>query len=556
MGCRSRYPTVQVPDLSTSGPRANLPVVIAPTLPHELQLALGDAVLAISAEHDLDDVLQLIADQARQLVGARYAAVGVPAPGMTRLERFVASGLTPEQSEAIASAPVGRGLLGVMLREGRPLHVPDIGRDPRSSGVPANHPPMNDLLGVPIRRGATVLGQLYASEKVAGDAFTAHDQAVLEVLARHAALAIAGARLVSRLSASESRYRLLTQGAPEIVFATDAAGRITFVNERTRTVTGFEPEVILGRKVRDVVLPEDRPVVDLHLRALANGAAHASFAAGAVGRDGTRRHFEVSLVPQAVPGSGYQGIALDVSERRAREREVAERTTEALASGEERERWREFVALVIQAQEEERARIAGDLHDTVVQTLTAIGRRLRVLGGQVASQPDAVGAELDEMAGAALAEAEEMRRLSRNLRPSVLDHLGLPAALQLLAEELRATGLTVDLSVVGDAARLADRLRTTLFRIAQEALTNVRRHSGARRVDVRLDVGDGEVLLIVADDGRGFDPADVAPRPHARTEHLGLLGMRERAALLGGTCAIDSQPGQGTRISVALPLDE
>lgn len=531
---------------------------MATVLPHDLQLALADAVLAISAAHELDDVLQPIADQARSLVGARYAAVGVPRssrPGRTRamrLERFVTSGLSPEQAESIGNTPEGHGILGVMLREGRPLHVPDLDHDPRRSGIPPNHPPMHALLGVPIMRGDEVLGQLYVADKIGRGAFTEQDEKVLEALARHAALAIARARTLEALAESEQRYRLLTQGAPEIVFSVDENGRLTFVNDRMRVVTGFEPAGILGRHLHDVLRPEDRAVIDLHLQALANGAPSASFAAAAPGSDGVTRHFEVSLVP-AGTGGGYQGIALDVTARRAREREVAERTAETLA-GPERASLREFVAMVVQAQEDERARIAGDLHDTVVQTLTAIGRRLRVLAGEVADRPEATAYELAEMADAALAEADEMRRLSRNLRPSVLDHLGLPAGLEHLVEELRADGLSVDLSVAGDAGRLDDRQRTALFRIAQEALTNVRRHSGAGRASVALAVGADEAVLRIEDDGRGFDAGTLPALPHAHSERLGLVGMRERAALQGGVLTIDSAPGAGTRVTARLPL--
>ena len=146
-----------------------------------------------------------------------------------------------------------------------------------------------------------------------------------------------------------------------------------------------------------------------------------------------------------------------------------------------------------------------------------------------------------------------MRRLSRNLRPSVLDHLGLEAALSLLVEELQKAGVLATLHVTGESSRLADRTRTALFRIAQEAVTNVRRHSGARETSVRLTVGSEEVRLEIVDDGCGFD-APALESERQRSARLGLAGMRERAVMLGGTVHIRSLPAKGTTVEARLPL--
>jgi signal transduction histidine kinase len=273
----------------------------------------------------------------------------------------------------------------------------------------------------------------------------------------------------------------------------------------------------------------------------------------APGVEGKVHHFEVGLVPSAGAGAAYYGIAQDVTESRALAREVAERTTELLTTREERQRLQEFVSLVMQAQEDERSRIASDLHDTTVQTLTAIGRRLQSLADDPGRDSEVVRSELAELAAAALNEADEVRRLSRNLRPSVLDHLGLAPALQNLVAEVRQGGLDVAIEVKGEAGRLDKRVRTTLFRIAQEALTNVRRHSEASHVAVWLRVGEAEVALTVEDDGRGFDVATT--RQPGAGIHMGLAGMGERCAIMGGTLTVVSGPNSGTRVTARIPLD-
>jgi PAS domain S-box-containing protein len=514
-------------------------------------VALSEAVLAISAKPDLEGVLQLIVDQSRVLIGARYGALGLPDPTNSRLERLLVSGMTAAEQQAIGASPVGRGLLGVVLRDGLPLRLADIAADPRAVGFPAHHPPMTSLLGVPIRRGADVLGDLYLTDKLGAPEFSAADQALLELLAEHAALAIVNARLMGQLAWSEQRYRLLTESAPEIIFAVDQVGRITFINDRVRTIVGFEPEMLVGRLLRLLVVAEDRPVVDIQLRSMRDGAARATFPVRAEDTAGALRHFEVSLVTSPGPESGFQGVAQDTTERHALAREMADRNRELADTREAQAELRAFVSLIIQAQEDERARIAGDLHDSTVQTLTAIARRLQTLALQAPDPAGALRSELTLLADAAQAEADEVRRLSRNLRPSVLDHLGLAAGLEQLAADLRVQHYEVTLHVDGDAARLPDHARTALFRIAQEALTNVRRHSMARSVGIHLSLGGRDVTLSVADDGHGFDAAAPRPGPSA---HMGLAGMRERATILGGTLEVFSRLGGGTRIVAQLPL--
>ncbi len=514
---------------------------------------LGAAVLAISAEHDLDDVLQAIVDQARELVGARYAAIAVPGRG-GGLERFLTSGMSDEDVEQIGVRPRGLGVLGVMRGEGRSLRLGDISADNKSIGFPPGHPVMKGFLGVPIQRGDVVLGELYLTEKRLGSDFSEEDQGLVEALARHAAQAITNAQLIRRITESERRYRLLTEGAPEIVFSLDNVGRITFMNDRMREITGAKPEDFIGQLLRDMVTPDDRTIVDVHLRSMRGGAQRTTFDVSASDVSGELHYFEISLVPGAGMDAAFQGIARDVTEHKILARQITERTTELLSTNEERQRLREFVSMVIQAQEDERARIAGDLHDTTVQTLTAIGRRLHSLAANGARDPGSIWPELTELAEAAIAEGEEVRRLSRNLRPSVLDHLGLAAGLEHLAGELRLGGLQVSLSVDGDAARLDDQQRTALFRIAQEALRNVRRHSGAEGVEVRLEVNESHAELNVEDNGSGFEVGEAAeaePGP----SRLGLAGMRERAAMLGGQIAIESAPGSGTQVTAQLPLD-
>jgi signal transduction histidine kinase len=215
---------------------------------------------------------------------------------------------------------------------------------------------------------------------------------------------------------------------------------------------------------------------------------------------------------------------------------------------------RQLLERGIELQEEERRRIARELHDQTSQRLTSILMMLGVLADTgTLAEVHARTEELREMAAEAL---EEVHDLALTLRPRLLDDLGLLAALQHQLDEFRdRSRLFVDLQVLGlDKKRLPTRVETALYRIAQEALTNVARHAQARNVGVLLEARDTSVVLIVEDDGRGFDVSQTMGS-HVDRKNLGLYGMRERVALLGGTFTIESAPGEGTAVFAQIPLD-
>ena len=199
-------------------------------------------------------------------------------------------------------------------------------------------------------------------------------------------------------------------------------------------------------------------------------------------------------------------------------------------------------------QEEERRQIARDLHDGAGQTLTLIQFGLERVGRVVTT--DAAAAEVAALRTLAGELGAELARMARDLGPPALDGLGLEAALRQLVEEVgRAQGLSVEIACDPGLPRPLPEVETVLYRVAQEALANVLRHAGATRAWVRL-APDGQALrLVVEDDGRGFDPAEVATR-QPRGAHRGLMGMRERVARVGGTIAIGPREGGGTRVAV------
>jgi signal transduction histidine kinase len=221
---------------------------------------------------------------------------------------------------------------------------------------------------------------------------------------------------------------------------------------------------------------------------------------------------------------------------------------------EQQQSLRSYAVEVLRAQEEERLRLSRDLHDGAVQDLVALGQRLELYRDAAEQGAPAAEERLREVQALAEKSVVELRRMSNNLRPSVLEDLGLVPALQFLIRELgqQLPEAKANFEVVGEEVRLAPEVELAAFRIAQEALSNVRKHApSAGRVSMALVFDEREVTLVVEDDGPGSHL--VSPEALLHQGHLGLAGMAERARLFGGDLAVETGPGRGTTVILRLP---
>lgn len=562
---------------------------------------LFEAGIALTGELDLDAVLRRIVELACEVIGARYGALGVLDEAGTGLSNFVYQGISEAEAERIGSLPVGRGLLGAVIDEARPIRLEDLQDDPRSFGFPEHHPPMHAFLGVPVVSKGRVFGNLYLTEKAGGEPFEEEDERLAVALAAQAGVAVENARLYAEARESEEE-------------ATRRLGEIRSVQEVGRAVlTELDPDRVLqmvAERAQELVgadavvlsMLEDPETFRISV-AVGEGAAAAAGATFPVGDSlsgQTLRSGEPVRVDDITtdPG-GYQPIARTVGARAAmfaplydrdravgvlgiahpspgwfrdrdldvlrsfanlaslalrnarlvaEEREKREIETE-LAGVRVREEMREeLLRRVIQAQEDERKRVARDLHDSAGQSMASI-----LLGLKVASQEESlpeVRARLDDLRRIAADAAGELRRLALELRPTVLDDLGLEEALERYASDFEArTGIRVGLDVeLG--GRLHPDLETVVYRVLQEALTNVAKHAGAETVRVQIRQRAGWARLRVRDDGVGFD------RDALGSAGLGLRGMEERAGLVGGHLSVGSVPGEGTTVDLEVPVAE
>jgi signal transduction histidine kinase len=236
-------------------------------------------------------------------------------------------------------------------------------------------------------------------------------------------------------------------------------------------------------------------------------------------------------------------------------RRIAALQNARLEEAEQREQMRsEYLKQIVAAQEAERQRIARELHDETGQALTALGLGLRGAGSTIQQSVSKATQQLKHLEGLAAHALVELQRLIADLRPSHLDDLGLAAALRWYAEEIeeRST-LEVRVNIEGETRVIPPALKTALFRIVQEALGNVAKHADADHADLHLEFRDHEVMLVVADDGCGFDMSWVKGEGR---KSWGIMGMKERATLLKGEFDIESKVGEGTRVSVIIPYDQ
>jgi PAS domain S-box-containing protein len=340
-----------------------------------------------------------------------------------------------------------------------------------------------------------------------------------------------GADHVITLQGADLPYRILLDQMFAGALTLTLDGVIAYCNQRFAEIVRTPLARVIGSALRGFVLPAERPALEALLARASSETVGGDLASRA--GDGTPVPIAVTFAPLRLDGNadvkGVVGVVVDATERK-RQEELRTRLIEQ----------------VMTAQEEERARIARELHDETGQSLTALLVGLRTIEeSRTIADATELAQRLREVAAQTL---EEVGRLSRGLHPSVLDDVGLAAAVTRQAKDFaHLHGIAVDVRIDGlDAEPLPPLVQTTVYRVLQEALTNVAKHAGARSVSVQLGRGEATVELCVRDDGVGFGSGD--------GRRLGLRGMRERAALLGGSVEVDSHVGVGTVITGHFPV--
>ncbi|HUK94008.1 MAG TPA: GAF domain-containing protein [Gaiellaceae bacterium] len=534
--------------------------------------ALVEAGVAITSELSLDALLQRLVEKAAELTGARYGALGVIDGAGSELELFITTGIDAETHAAIGDPPRGRGILGALIQDAKPLRLHDLSKDPRSVGFPPSHPSMRSFLGVPILLRGVSYGNFYLTEKVGEEAFTAEDEELMTLLAGQAAVAIENARLYEAATSWSRQLESLNEVGNALATETDVDRLLDLVARRLRE--------LLDARIVTVLLPAGGDQLRVAAAAGEGGEevvgrtiAHSASKSGRVLERGASERVESVLddpdvnpeltrligartglwVPLLVRGEPigvieahdklgpeprFSETDLRLAETFASRAAVAVDLSERIA--------RDALRRVVDAQELERRRLARELHDETGQALTSILLGLKSL--EETLQTDESRAATATLRELVVATLQDVRRLAVELRPSALDDFGLEAALENLTSSFaEQAGVAVDFGAALGSERLPGEVETALYRIVQESLTNVIKHARARHVSIALTRMEGFVTAVVEDDGQGFDP-------EAGGEGFGLVAMGERLALLGGRLRVESRPGAGTTIAADVPL--
>jgi two-component system, NarL family, sensor histidine kinase DevS len=540
---------------------------------------LIDAGRALVAELDPQAVLDRILATAREVTGARYAAIGILDEQRTALGRFVTLGLDDQARAAIGELPRGRGVLGVLITEPKPLRLANVSQHPRSYGFPAGHPPMSGFLGVPIVIRGAAWGNLYLTEKLDGE-FSEADEEAATILADWAATAIENARLYhtsERRRIEQERAVRALEATRDIAIAvggdTGLERVLELIVKRGRALIDARSVVILLREGSDLVVSAAAgDAVDQHGRRI---PIATSTSGEVLERRQPERIADVDARLRLAPselgvGDAQTALLVPMISRgeamgvlaafdRASDGEAFTDDDELLLStfaasaanalsltrSVESDRLRSSMA----AADAERGRWARELHDETLQGLGA----LRLLLSSARRRADAAqtDAAVDQAIEQIEQEIQNLHAIISDLRPATLDELGLRPTLEALLERRSDHGsLTIvselvlpDPQVAGD--RLPPEIESTVYRLVQEALTNVVKHAQARNARVAVVASPDGVTVEVQDDGVGF--ASDAPR-----SGFGLTGLHERAFLVGGSVKIESD-ARGTVVRAELP---
>jgi signal transduction histidine kinase len=525
-------------------------------------LAVGRDLVS---ELDADLVLDRLLETAIEITGARYAAVGVLDETRHELARFITRGIDEQGREAIGDLPHGRGVLGVLITDPQPLRLAEVSAHPASYGFPPGHPPMQTFLGVPVVIRGEAWGNLYLTDKEGG--FDDDDQETAVVLAAWAAVAVDNARLYSAVQTRREELERAVRGfeatssiAQAVGGETDLARVLELITKRGRALVEARTVVILLREGDDLVVASaagEGTAQEGNRLPIARSTAGEILESRRARRledveHGLRLPIQRLGLPDAQAGLYvplvYRARSVGVlaafdrlrggpeftgdDEELLRAFAASAATAVATAQSVESDRLRR----TMEAAESERRHWARELHDETLQGLAA----LKVLLGSGA---------IEEAQEHLTAEIANLRAIITDLRPAALDELGLvPALSSLVQRTMSRAGLDVrsNLADLAQAPRLAPEIETTVYRVVQEALTNVAKHADATAVDLSLHLVNGSIDIEVADDGRGFDP-------EAATTGFGLLGMRERVGLAGGTLDI-AREGDRTRVRARVPV--
>jgi len=511
----------------------------------KLLTSLNQIASTVSESLDLNHVLNQAIDNVVNITKADIALIYLLDEKTSELSLVSHRGATEELARGVDKLKIGEGFNGRVAESGKPLIVEDASNDPRLTREIVSKSRMQSTLIVPMSSKHKVNGTICIAMHSLRS-FQPEEVELLTAIGNQIGIAVENAHLyqeqqvvTQQLQVSEERYRGLFENSSEAILVCSTIGRIIMVNKACEQLTGYDQDELInttiyhlftGASLRKVkrIFSEDTESVLLR--------EHEEIFLSR--EDKTEAYIELRVSPlfRGDEKIGFQVIARDVTEERQLRKNMDY-----------------YITQTTRAQEDERLRISRELHDDTAQALASLSRGLDSLISRKKDLAKSVTKELSKLHDTADLALEGVRRYSQDLRPSILDDLGLIPALEWLIADLKhGYGIETKVIVSGEKYRLVPEKELAVFRICQEVISNIRRHSKATNVEMTLDYGFDALTLIISDNGQGFSMPE-RTSDLAISGKLGIIGMRERARLIGGTLIVQSDLGAGTAVTLRIP---
>ncbi|MDO9333137.1 MAG: PAS domain S-box protein [Dehalococcoidales bacterium] len=497
---------------------------------------LHSITTAINEFGSLAEILNIAAEKILEVVAADGVLIYLINRSTRVLELKQFRGVSQEFASGVDRLEIGEGFNGWVVQSGKPAFIEDSASDPRLSREVVKKERIGSQFIVPLMAREEVIGTLcilsHSKKK-----FTMEEEQLLILIGSELGVAMERASLSEEKERVGRRYRELFVRAHDAIWMQDLEGRILAANQAAADLTGYGGEEALGTNVTRFLAPGALELAREVRRKLMSGIeVEQPYEQRVIRKDGTEAiiMLTTSIIMDENGKPIFQHISRDVT----RERRLAENL-------------RLYARQITHAHEEERKRIARELHDDSIQALSILSRRVDELisaqsrRSKIIKPLEEVRAEIDNVLA-------RIRLFAQDLRPPTLDYLGLiPAVRELLTQVGQQTGIQADLRIEGEGRHFMPEDELLIYRIIQEALRNVWRHASAKQVHVAIRFNARSATVDVTDDGNGFVIGE--DLRFVQAGKIGLAGMQERADLLGGTLSIQSKPGQGTTVNLVVP---
>ena len=494
----------------------------------------------INQSLEVRDLLTLGSDKILEVMNAQVILVFLLDEESGELVLELHHGVSDEFAAGVGRMRIGEGFNGTVVQTGEPLVIDDSTTSPLLSHQAVITEGIRSQLIVPLKSKGKAIGTLCVA-RYTPKRFHPYEVELLRSIGSQIGAGLENARLyqdmkqtLKQLQQSEERYRCLFENASDAIWLHDLEGNTLAANVACEKIMGYTAEELHKIPIDHLIDEYSNSCIhEIEERLLRNEPVEHRCEVELIKKGGEKALVQIttSLMTRDNQALGFEHVARDVTDQRRME-----------------ENLRYYLQQATRAQEEERKRIARELHDETLQNLIVISRQLEKI-----TSSEALWEESLEVVRGLKKQIEfavqEIRRFSHNLRPSVLDDLGLLPALELLADDIEKQGIRIGFKVIGEVRRLSPEVEVMLFRIAQEAVRNIWRHAQASEAELSIEFTDGILRMSIKDNGTGFK-LQQSIGDQASLGKLGLVGMRERARLLGGTMTLNSNPGRGTTIVV------